>query len=328
VIEPADTSDLVHQLAVYSSDQEFLEVAVPFVDGALVRGEPVLVSTTAANLELLHTAMGVRADGVDQAETAYFGRRPPQRATALIRYWQRNARSAANRNVRVLAEPFWVGRSASEVLEWRRLESSLNVVLADTNLWIVCPYDTRTASEEVVAHALRTHPALVRGNEVSASPDYVAPEEYVRCCDALPLDPVPEHAEELVVTEDLGKLRRFVLDHATAHGLPEDRSAMLTIAVGEVITFMLKQGPVTAVARMWSAAGTVHCELHDAAGPPVNPFLGYRPPEAAPDIGDGLWLTHQICESVHVRSGADGLTVRLGVPGRTAGEAVRSGELV
>ncbi len=37
------------------------------------------------------------------------------------------------------------GRSDSEVVAWTRMESSLNVVLAGTSIWMICPYDARVA---------------------------------------------------------------------------------------------------------------------------------------------------------------------------------------
>jgi hypothetical protein len=97
-------------------------MAVPFVLDGLANDEPVLVTTTSRNLELLGEALGGDAGRVDHAETAYYGRRPAQRVTAFLRYWQRNS---GRGRVRVLAEPVWQGRSARDVLAWKRMESSL-----------------------------------------------------------------------------------------------------------------------------------------------------------------------------------------------------------
>ena len=99
---PASSGSVVksgfrHQGCLYGSDAEFLEVAVPFVQDGLRRGEPVLVTTTAANRELLHTAMGADADRIAFAESAYFGRRPAQLANALRRYWHRHRSHRADR---------------------------------------------------------------------------------------------------------------------------------------------------------------------------------------------------------------------------------------
>lgn len=83
-----------HQACICGSDRQFLEMALPFLETGLANGEPVLAVTTPANLELISAALGVRAGDVDYAESAFFGRRPPQRIAAFHRYSQRHAPGA------------------------------------------------------------------------------------------------------------------------------------------------------------------------------------------------------------------------------------------
>lgn len=161
--EGATRAEMVHQAGIYGSAEEFLAMAVPFIEDGLALGEPVLVTTTPANLELLGDALGARAQQLDYAETAYFGRRPPQRVDAFHRYWRRHAGAAPGGRVRILAEPVWTGRAAAEVTAWRRMESGLNVLLADTGIWMICPYDARVVDPAIVADARRTHPARMDG---------------------------------------------------------------------------------------------------------------------------------------------------------------------
>jgi DcmR-like sensory protein len=309
-----------HDAAVYSSDEEFLAMAVPFVSDGVDRGEPVLVTTTPANLALLRAALGPRADAFDHAETAYFGRRPPERATEFFRYWQRKA-SGTGRNVRVLAEPLWAGRTESDKRSWRRMESGLNVVLADTNVWMICPYDTRVVCDEGIAHALKTHPADVRGTESIPSPDYVDPVEYANACDAVPLPERPADAAVLPLRGDLNALRRFIVGGAVDLGLSEERAAMLTVAVGEALVFLRDDGHVA----LWSHGGAVVCELSGACGTRLDPFAGFRPPEmrAPAELGDGLWITRQVCETVDVRTSSGTTVIRLHVAGPRSAEVVR-----
>jgi hypothetical protein len=310
-----------HDAAVYSSDEEFLAMAVPFVADGVDRGEPVLVTTTPANIDLLRDALGPRADAFDHAETAYFGRRPPERATEFFRYWQRKAPSGAGRNVRVLAEPLWAGRTERDVRAWRRMESGLNVVLADTNVWMICPYDTRVVSDEGIAHALKTHPADVRGTESIPSADYVDPVEYAAACDAVPLPDRPADAAVLPLRGDLNALRRFIVGGAVDLGLSEERAAMLTVAVGETLAFLRDDGHVA----LWAHEGAVVCELSGAGGARLDPFAGFRPPEVRPpaEPGDGLWITRQICETVDIRIGHGSTVFRLRIAGPRSAEVVR-----
>src|SRR5450755_4506379 len=90
-VSAVEATTFEHQACVYGSDRQFLEMALPLLETGLANGEPVLAVTTPANLELISAALGVRAGDVDYAESAFFGRRPPQRIAAFHRYSQRHA---------------------------------------------------------------------------------------------------------------------------------------------------------------------------------------------------------------------------------------------
>lgn len=62
-----------HFACVYSCDQQFPEMAVPFLEAGLSLREPVLAVTTPANLELVSSAPG-RAAPTDYAEPTDFAR--------------------------------------------------------------------------------------------------------------------------------------------------------------------------------------------------------------------------------------------------------------
>ncbi|GAA3856216.1 MEDS domain-containing protein [Saccharothrix violaceirubra] len=278
----------------------------------------MLVTTTPANLELIRSALGRFADSFDHAETAYFGRLPAERATEFFRYGQRKAASVDNRNVRVLAEPLWHGRTERDVRSWRRMESGLNVLLEDTNVWMICPYDTRTVDEQGIEHAMRTHPTHVVGTRTLSSTRYVDPIEYARWCDATPLSPRPGHAAVLLLRGDPHVVRRFVVAEATRLGLDAERAALLTVAVGETLAYLRDDGYVAT----WAAAGSVVCELSGTVTAAPGLFAGFRPPElyTTTEPGDGLWITRQICEWVDIRHQRGRAVFRLQVPGPTSVE--------
>ena len=75
-VASAGTATFEHQACIYGSDRQFLDMAMPFLETGLDNGEPVLAVTTPANLELISSALGARADDIDYAESAFFGRRP------------------------------------------------------------------------------------------------------------------------------------------------------------------------------------------------------------------------------------------------------------
>jgi hypothetical protein len=78
--------------------------------------------------------------------------------------------------------------------------------------------------------------------------------------------------------------------------------------------------------RTWEQAGALMCDFRQPETSISDPFLGQRGPaglDAAP--GDGLWLTSQICDWMDIRSGADGGTIRLQVPGQRNAETAQQG---
>jgi hypothetical protein len=295
---------MIHQAALYGSDAEFLAMAVPFVRDGLDGGEPVLVTTTSGNLTLLGEALGDDAGRVDYAESAYFGRRTALRATGFLRYWQRNA---GHERVRILAEPVWAGRSSRDVLAWKRMESGLNLILEGTGIWMICPYDTRTAGAGIVADAMRTHPSLsADGRRIGASPTYADPVTFIGECDAAPLPEAPATAVSASLG-DLQSVRRFVTEQAARRGLTGERVTMLALAAHEASRYL--ETPLTA--RMWETFGALVCDLRADREIADGPLAGFTPPglEERPD--DRLWVARQICDYVDIRAGGGSCVVRL-----------------
>jgi hypothetical protein len=324
MLEPSNA--FAHHACIYASDQEFLETAVPFVRDGLALDEPVLVATTAANLDLLSDTLSAGADRIDYAETAYFGRRPPQRVAAFHRYWQRHA-DGHHRHVRMLAEAVWVGRSDRQVTAWQRMESALNVVLSATNIWMICPYDARVVDQAILRAARQTHPDRVEGGQIQPSGEFVDPLDFAHACDATPLpDPSPD-APLLPVTGVAGlvSVRRFVASQAAAHGLGGERAKLLVYAASEAAGYLLEQGSQRVTVCLWASAGQLACQINGHAGLVGDAFAGLRPPALEPRPGDGLWLAQQVCEMVEVRAQHTGCRILLQVPGAHAEELVQAG---
>jgi hypothetical protein len=315
-----------HWACIYDGDQQFLDTAVPFLDEGLARGEPAFVVTTPANLELLGAALGRRAGDVDYAESAFFGRRPPQRVAAFYRYWKTHAAARGGSGepgrVRILAEPVWAGRSAREIAAWTRMESALNVTLARTSISMICPYDARTLDREIVADARRTHPALMAGVEPGPSAQYADPVAFARSHEPGPLADPPADAAAFGFDGDLRALRRFIAGRAAEYGVVGDRADMLVLAVSEVGAYLKGRPPGGAAVSAWEQPGAVVCDFRQPGGGIGDPFLGLRPAQLEPGDGDGLWLTNQICDWMEIRSGGGGLAVQLQVPSRHDQEPV------
>jgi anti-sigma regulatory factor (Ser/Thr protein kinase) len=62
---------------------------------------------------------------------------------------------------------------------------------------------------------------------------------------------------------------------------------------------------------MWATRTAVICEVRDG-GHITDPLAGQlRPDPAMAGGGRGLWVVHQLCDLVQVRTGAEGTTVRV-----------------
>ncbi|WP_433256032.1 anti-sigma factor RsbA family regulatory protein [Streptosporangium sp. CA-135522] len=311
----------VHQAAVYDSDQRFLAMALPFIRDGLAKGDPVMVATTSANLELLGDALGRDGLLVDYAESGFLGRRTVERTTAFHRYWRRRGLEArGDGHVRIIAEPVWTGRATREVRAWQRMESGLNLLLSDTNVWMICPYDARVLDPDVVTAARRTHPTIsADGRTRLACPEYTDPVDFIRECDSAPLlEPPPDAVT--VSAETSHALREFVTGQASLLGLSQDRATLLAIAAGKAAEQV--EPPVTV--RLWERFGAITCHLHCRGGSIVNPVAGFLPPGPTARPGDGLWIARQLCDRLDIHNDLDGYAIQLHVPSTRAEELRQS----
>ncbi|QBI55884.1 hypothetical protein EKD16_20625 [Streptomonospora litoralis] len=299
---------MTHQACVYGSDAEFLETALPFLRRGVERGEPVLAATSAANIAMLKRDLGRHAHGVDYVESVAFGRRPPERLIAIDQYWRKRARTGEGR-IRILAEPVWSGRSEREIAAWTHMESSMTLLFGATNIWMVCPYDTRLVPPRIVADARRTHPELVLGRASRASRTFVEPSVFT--ADGAVSGSVPANLSGGRFTPaDLPRLREDALAYAGRLSVPRSRALDLALAVNEVAANAVEHGGGTGSLWFWTEDDELICEIvDDAACGGVPPFAGCPP--ALDERGGGLWVVRQLCDRVHPRSVEGRSVVRL-----------------
>jgi transcriptional regulator with XRE-family HTH domain len=167
---------LEHRVLTYGSDEEYLATAIPFLHRGIERSESLLVVATEPRSELLRDALDDRSERVEFADSTDWYR-SPSAALNGYRTFVNEKLEAEAVWIRVLGEPVWAGRSDAEIAAWTRYESFLNLSFASSPATIVCPYDTRSLSEEVVANACRTHPSVAHGSEATASLAYRGPED-------------------------------------------------------------------------------------------------------------------------------------------------------
>jgi anti-sigma regulatory factor (Ser/Thr protein kinase) len=80
--------------------------------------------------------------------------------------------------------------------------------------------------------------------------------------------------------------------------------------VNEVASNSVRHAGGSGTARLAVTAEHLVCEVADA-GVITAPFAGLLPPPRTGEGGYGLWLVHQLCDLVQVRSGPAGSLVRM-----------------
>ena len=169
---------LEHRVLPYGSDEEFLATAVPLFAVGLERSDGMLAVTTQAKIGLLRSALENRADHVEFADSADWYRSPDAALNGYRSFVNERLGTGAAW-IRIVGEPVWAGRSDGEIAAWTRYESFLNLAFASSPTTIVCPYDTRSLPDEVVADARRTHPTVATADDVTESPAYRGPENFL-----------------------------------------------------------------------------------------------------------------------------------------------------
>jgi anti-sigma regulatory factor (Ser/Thr protein kinase) len=84
----------------------------------------------------------------------------------------------------------------------------------------------------------------------------------------------------------------------------------LVLATHELATNSLRHADGRGVLRVWRDAGAMICEVRDS-GHIDEPLVGRDPPSSGQVGGFGMWLAHQLCDLVQIRSFAHGSAVRL-----------------
>jgi anti-sigma regulatory factor (Ser/Thr protein kinase) len=296
-----------HEALFYAGPDDFAGQLAAFVREGVAAGEPVLVMVTADKIELLRSALGADADGVLFVDMAEAGRNPGR----IISAWSDFARDhvEAGRRLRGIGEPIWADRSPDELVECQHHESLLNLAFGHADGFrLVCPYDTTTLPPDVIEEALRSHPLVLRGSQLEPSDRY-------RGVDAIapPGDlPAPRAVPSEVRFGDgsLERVRTFVAEQADEAGLSPMQAESLVLAVSETAANSIRHGGGEGAARVWCEDATLVCEIRDR-GRIDEPLVGRHRPPVNSTGGHGLWLAHQLCDLVQVRSRTTGTTVRL-----------------
>ncbi|WP_411103001.1 anti-sigma factor RsbA family regulatory protein [Streptomyces sp. cmx-4-9] len=301
------TGGFRHELYPYLGDDEFLSGALGFIEEAQEAREGVLISVPCDRETLLRAELP-DAKSVTFLDAAAPGRNPGR----LLAVWHDEiARHAAEgRPVRGIGESAWrQAQTPSEAAELRYHEWLLNLAFAQSAAWsLLCPYDTADDDREALQALARCHPFVRRNGTASPSEDFDRDAPYVFEELASPCGPCDELAYS---RGELTAVRDKITTCATAAGLPEIRLGELLLAATEVASNSIRHGGGHGTLRTWTQDAAFLCEFRDA-GHIDNPLAGRTRPTHDQYGGRGLWLVHQLCDLVEIRSApGTGTTVRL-----------------
>jgi anti-sigma regulatory factor (Ser/Thr protein kinase) len=300
---------LLHAALLYRDAELLRSTVAEFVAEAARDGEPMLAVLPAPNLELLDDVLGGERPTLTVQDMTEVGRNPAC-LLAVFEDWVAEHPGPS----RVIAEPMWPQRSDAEKAECLRHEALLNHAFATAPLNCLCPYDAEHLAGDVIAGAEMTHPHLLDETGPRPSPSFGDPLEMAAGVPwplLEPAAPVVEHR----FGGDLAALRRELAGDPLVAGLDDRRRSDLVFAINEAVTNAIRHGDGEATTRVWRDGDRVVTEI-TASTWLDDPYAGRRRPAADAVGGRGLWLINQLCDLVELRSGADGLCMRLHVEAR------------
>jgi anti-sigma regulatory factor (Ser/Thr protein kinase) len=297
-----------HEVLFYRDDEGFLAGLLPFIREGLELDEAVVVAEPRPRMELLRDALGDDAVAVQFLDMVEIGANPAR----IIGVWASalEKHTSAGQRLRGVGEPAFHGRRELEFVECQLHEQLLNHAFDGGPAWrLLCPYDEARLPRAVVRAALQTHP--IRSSISDRQPsDAYARHAHVETFAAPLPKPTDAVLRGIYGPSDVPATRRTVAQYARRCGLPEEQVEILELAASELATNSIRHGGGTGTLAMWLEPGAVIVEFSDA-GHLADPLTGRLAPPLDSVGGRGLYLVHQLCDLVQVRSSPQGTTVRV-----------------
>ena len=287
-----------HRVLIYEDDDDLVRRGVRFLRRGLEADDRTVVVAPPAAAQALRAGL----DG--DASRVSFAWPGDARFAAAFDDGRRFLMGPGGRRVRALVQHPTDTDDPRRTRARMRWEAAANAVLAGADAVVACAYPARP---DGAAHeARRTHPSLEEDGAVS-NPDAVGARLYLEGLagaaaltgDALPLSDV----------RDLAPAREMVVGVAREAGLTPPEVEDFLVAVNEAATNALFHARAPRALRARVVGGALVCEVCDS-GPGLDPLAPFRTPDATAG-GMGLWVIHQMCDAVEVRSDPTGTTLRL-----------------
>jgi anti-sigma regulatory factor (Ser/Thr protein kinase) len=297
-------SRLRHCALVYSSEEEYLRHAVPFVREGLEASEGVIVANTKHGLAMMREALGSDAVQVTFIDVSSAYTRPARALAAYHDVFVKELRKTAS--LRAVSD-VQVGPDPGEWDLWTAYEAVTNRSFGHLPVWVMCTYDRNGVSASVLETVWQTHPEVLAGNAWSKSDHYEHPDRLLRR-----ITPEPEPLRDLRSLEfgsGTDEFRERLARELVVAGVPEARVLDMLLAATEVATNAVEHGGGIEDIRVGWAQGRFVCEIVDRGDGFDDPAAGYLAPR--PGIGTGLWVARQLTWRIEVFRAPAGFTTRL-----------------
>ena len=285
---------------------------MPFIRDGVEAGEPVLVVVGADEDRRACARSSAPTPSACGSPTwPSVGRNPARIIPAWREFVDDHAARAAP--VRGIGEPIWPGRSAAELVECQRHEALLNLAFADApRFWLLCPYDTRRSTRDVIDEAPQPPIPMLREGAASREQRPLRPRR-VGGAAARPAAraAAPEPEELPVAAGALARARECVRRRAAAAGL-SGASAATTSCWPSPRPPPTASATAAATAMLRVLARAGRAGLRGARrGRLDQPLAGRLPPPRAQAAATGCGWSTQVCDLVQLRAFADGSVVRM-----------------
>ena len=297
----------LHATGIYSSDEEFLRIVLPFIGEGLDAGEPVAVAFTTDNQNLVREVFGDRVTYVDAMEQYDRPAGTIRRSRELFEEYV----AAGATQIRMAGDvPAF--RLSGAWDWWARYEAAVNELYDDYPVRAICAYDTRITSARILAEVRRTHPYVASADGSKANPAFEDPRTFLerrRSGWRDPLEATPPAGD--LRDPDAAAARRAISPAASGTDLTSDELNGLLVGGSEAISNAIVHGRPPVTVQLWAGPHRIVVVVRDAGPGPADPYVGLRPMPGVLTGGMGLWLTHQLCGYVDMVREPAGFTVRL-----------------
>jgi anti-sigma regulatory factor (Ser/Thr protein kinase) len=299
-----------HEAAFYRSDEELLDIVVPFLEDGVQGGEPTLVAFDAPNQRLVRSVLTDTAGITFLNGSTQYAR--PAAAIKLYRDLLASHVAGGARQIRVVGDVPHPG-TGSPWDWWARYEATVNHAYEDFPLWGLCPYDTRTTPAGALCDVARTHPWIASADGEHRENDaYEDPTAFLAQLDTGqrdPLESAPPSVE--LLNPSPSSARKAVVSAARDSRVPAAEIEDLTIAVSEIVANAFRHGLPPVLFRLWTGEDRLVVAVTDRGPGVSDPFAGLVPVRPGSPGGRGLWIAHQLCEHVTMSHDGEGFTIRL-----------------